>query len=635
MLNHPQIVPLFDFSSDPSQHLLYCALLRGALQKILPTQIFSGEEESCQQFQETLPLVTWLEWEKESLNLSVFLLCRARPHAGKFFHDMMTRWLLPGKPLNVGLFFTTEFKLPEFGCEVYTFAELVLHLHDQQEFDEVRHALPILEAEIQLGATSVYHASRILEIKGLSVDEKTVLIQEKISALHRRRPLEFDDDIFSQMQHFFVSCHEEFKASRDSHHMSRIISVLYLFHKRLKERGKNDALLLKLMRTKLHQPLGIKPVLALFLGLNFLQENELFEERHLLKALCVVIPHLKILEESCFFQENKEERIKTIYVEVQKEDEEEFSLEEIQKLRYRLPEEIKAQVERFTRSVFMPRNEEEVMRNIITLSKQVKYARDLPHVILSFDGQLDDALAFSVIIVRVTEPDLPSFEEIFKEEKGPFKFVFDRIKKIGKIRGKYFKEACVIRVKMPARDFLRKDRSVDFYRARREIIKEIEKRVGEVRDFNGGMLVKQMETLMNLKGLLGELAKSHEFLLENFFHAIFPIEWRSVLDPEYLRALFELLLEVKDNSHEERGFDLRHAEPDAAFVVMIALKEPELESKIYAAVAALKLNASKLVSLHLKNGETLYLGYIYFCSEESERAQFLHALLSEFQLATL
>lgn len=178
--------------------------------------------------------------------------------------------------------------------DLYTLSELVICLDSEQELKRVRAHLPMLESEIRLGAASAYHASRIMEIKGLSGDEKTSIIQEKISSLVQRRSKDFDYDIFSQMQHFLVMCCEEFKAVRESSHMSRIISVFYIFRKFLRrhieEMPMKRHVSLKLTKARLHLPLGIKKVLGVFVGMNFLKDNELFEERHLLKALQNYIP---------------------------------------------------------------------------------------------------------------------------------------------------------------------------------------------------------------------------------------------------------------------------------------------------------------------------------------------------------
>ena len=116
-----------------------------------------------------------------------------------------------GKELAISSFFATDFQFPDFFNELFTICEIVLSLDSPSDLAIARHRLPIVESEIRMGLVSVYHAKRILEIKGLSADEKTSLIQERIVCLLERRPRDFDHDLFAQMQHFLVVCSQEFK----------------------------------------------------------------------------------------------------------------------------------------------------------------------------------------------------------------------------------------------------------------------------------------------------------------------------------------------------------------------------------------------------------------------------------------
>lgn len=639
----PRISTIFDASSDNPNTALYIGSIRSALRRILPNDLFFSEikdeqmlQECFRSFHALLPVVRWYEWGRTPLNLSIFLLCRYRPNAGKFFHDMVSRWLLPGKRLNLSLFFSVDFRLPDLGNEVYSISEIVICLDQDQDIEMIRRNLPIIETEIRLGIISVYHASRILEIKGLSADQKTSLIQEKISALVQRRPSDFDYDIFSQMQHFLVMCRNEFKAMRESHHMSRIIYVFYLFRKSLRREVEafpnKRHLSLKLIKARLHLPLGIKRVLGVFIGMNFLKENEVFEQRHLVRSFQNYIPNVRAVEDSFFVDEGPDDKIHTMYIEIEKEDGADFSLEEIKKLRRELPEDLKRRVEHLTPPIFMPRNEEEVMRNIVTLSQQLKYIRDIPQVIISFDEHTDTELCFTVILLRILQPESLPIQEIFQKAKTRFKFIPDRIKKVGMIRNKYPKEAAVFRVKLPNSSFLRGDHSVDLYKARQEVTKEIQKIIGEVRDFNGGMISKQMEVFLGLKNQLGDAGEQNEFLLENFFHSIFPVELRSVLDPEPLKILFMLFIGIVQRaSVNKKRFEYQIKEDGDRLFVIIAIQDFSLKIKIFEAIDSLHLHSPQLVSVHLHVFDTVYLGYIYFCDDKMKQDLFVKTVQQSFE----
>lgn len=623
-------ITLFNHSLEHPNHLLYHHSISNMLRRILPCELLSDMDR-------VLPVVQGFEWGGDR-SFSILLLSRYRLNAAKFFYDLISRWLLPGKRLHIGLFFSTDFKMGG-GESVYTISEIALSLEDSSDLEVVRANLSLIEPEIRLGVTSLYHASRIMEIKGLSSDEKTSLIQEKIATLIQMRPEDLDYDIFSQMQHFLVMCPEKFKAAREHQHMSRIIYVFYLFRKLLRKQVElypnKRHLSVKLMNARIHLPFGTKRVLALFVGLNFLKENEIFEQRHLVKALQHYIPNLMPIEDS-FIDENREDNIRTIYLEIEKKSGEPFSLQEIKKLREELPEDLKTCVEQLMRPLFMPRNEEEVMRYIITLSQQLKYVRDLPQVVISFDEQTDNDLFFTIVLVRILTAESLPIQELFYRTKAALKFIPDRVKRVGVIRNKYPKEATVFRVCLQSRDFLREDHSLDLFKARQSVIAQIQQVMGEVRDFNGGMIAKQLEVFRELREELGEIAKENEFVLENFFHSIFPVELRSVVNALSLKTLFLLLL-----SSLEEGRVLKKQLPcymnqelNAVYLIFPVVDEVE-KKKIFTIVTELNLLSSQLLCLHLQLSGLFYIGYIYFTDVKRDQKSFLIAWAPYLESASL
>ncbi|NNM43631.1 MAG: hypothetical protein HKM07_04750 [Chlamydiae bacterium] len=635
--NFPKIETVVDSFDKSSSTELYSSSVRNALKRILPADVFYSEfleDEFCEdwkkEFEEILPLVKWIHQEG-SLNISVFLLCRYRLNAGKFFLDILSRWLSPGKRINVGLFFAADFKLPDISNQVYTAAEIVICSDQLQDVELIKQNLKVLESEIRLGVVSGYHASRILEIKGLSADEKTSLIQDRITALVQARPQDFDYDIFSQMQQFLVMCRDEFKVAREFQQMSRIIYIFYLFRKILRKQGEVSPdkrhLSLKLLHSRLHLPFGTKKVLSMFVGVNLLKENEIFEQRHLLKAIQNHFPTVRAIEDSFFVNENRDDRILTIYLEVEKGDGGDFSIDEIKNLRKVLPNELKSQVEHLLRPVFMPRNEEEVMRNIITLSQQLKYVNDIPQVIISFDEQTDADLSFTVILVRILKPESLLIQKLFHDAKTGLKFFPDRIRKVGMLRKRYPKEATVFRACLPNIAFLRSDHTVDLYKARQEVITELQKIIGEVRDFNGGMISKQIEVFLSLKKSLGDIGEKNEFLLENFYHSIFPVEMRSLIDSEPLKELFLLFLDLSQKSGgDKKKFELLSKEDEKHAFVMVSMQDFSLKQPIFDAVESVLISSPGLVFLHLQMFEVSYIGYIYFCDNTEKRQLFISAV---------
>ena len=184
----------------------------------------------------------------------------------------------------------------------------------------------------------------------------------------------------------------------------------------------------------------------------------------------------------------------------------------------------------------MPRNEEEVLRHVVTLGKELRFSTDVPQLIISFEKQIETQLAFTIVVVRVLLPKTPPIEEVLSTSKLRLKV--DRVKQLGRVRNKYPKEGVVFKLELPSLDFLREDHAVDLYRARQEVLRELKDIFGELRDYNGGMISQQNALFTSLKGLLEETGETHHHLLENFFHSLFPLEKRSFLTPEKLKTLF-------------------------------------------------------------------------------------------------
>ncbi len=552
--------------------------------------------------------------------ISIFLLSRHRANGIKFFYEMISRWLIPGKRPNISSFFAVDFQFPDLAEEFFTLSEITVSLESLAELELVRHQLPILESEIRLGQLSVYHANRILEIKGLSADEKTSIIQERIISLLEKRPQDFDHGIFIQMQHFLVMCSEEFKSVREHGHMSRIIYVFYLFKKALKRgvesRPAHRFIHVKLNKTYLHLPFGLKKVVGIFLGLNLQSDNELFDERHFVAVLQNAFPQIRIIEESFFSLSSKDERIQLLYVEIEKAEGGEFALSEMKLIKEKLPDEVRGGIEKLTRPLFMPRNEEEVMRNIVILSNQLKFSRDLPQVVIAFDEQAGEELSFSVIWMRVLKPDDAQVQEAFAASSF-LKFVPDRVKKVGLLRKKYPKEVTVFRVKFDAENFLRPDHSVDLFKARQAIVRELQRLLGDFRDYNGGMIAKQHEQFLNLKRLF---PLADDLLLENFFHCLFPIELRSLFDLESLTILFKFLEEAVQ---KKDPLFLRKEEPRYC-IVLLSYEDPSFKEKIIEAVRDLQIPSSQLLMLSQRVFEISYLGYIYLEENPQKRLNFLN-----------
>jgi hypothetical protein len=629
----------FEFNCPFIEAEYYREGAQDIIQKILPADLLQPSlyQAASQRarFSDMIPQVRWSEMARAPCSLSVLLLCKFRQNACHFFYDMISRWLLPTRKVNVELFFASDVRLPHLSDDLLSVAEIVVYVKSLQEMEEVRRNLHTIETEIRLGVVSNYHARRILEFKGLSTDGKTAMIQEKIGSLIQSHSKDFDRGIFSQMQHFLVTCREDFKKIRDYHHISRIISNIHSVQKMLQQQiaviPNKRHVMVKFLKTRLYVEAGVKkekPVLGVLVGLNFLREHELFNHHHVMAAIQKLIVHVKAVDGSMIVEKDKDSSLQLVYLEIEKEKGEDFSFDEVQSLRSQLPDQLTENVEQLTHPIFMPRNEEEVLRNIMALSRQIRYVNDRPQVIISFDEQKGDDLCFTIILLRVRSESGKSIQDLFASEKTTLSFLPEKVRKLGSMRRKYAKEAALVRAMVPMKDFMRLDHSVDLYRARQCILTEIVRLVGEVRDFNGGMILKQQELLDDLKMVLGKQAEQHALLLEQFFYALMPMEMRSVLEPDPLKQWFLMLLQTTkvDFRHKRKIGDwLCKQDSRRVFAIFPDLK-PKQISTLQERIASLSLPQHKLVSFSLVFQEIPYLGYLLFSESQELQAKVLETL---------
>jgi len=633
-LQIPRIEPIFSGQVSP----LYLDIIRETVSKIIVERMgvkdgFNGDGALIlrEQFLSLLPLVTATKCVEVPGTMSFFALTKFRLNVFKFFFAMVSRWLVPGKRLNVVLIYAADFRLPDIGDDVYTLCEMMVRVETKRELELIMDNLSALETELQMGLASSHYARRILEIKGFSNDEKSAVIQENIAYLIDHRPTDFDQDALTEMQHVLLICREDFKLARECRHLSRIIGIHYLFRKGLRDVVKKAPekrhLKLKLFKARIKQGDTPKRVLSVLVGVNFFRDKEALDKIHLLKAIQHYIPTAKPIENSFFSNRRGSEPICAMYLELEKSDGKEFTSEEIRLLRKELPSDLKNRIKHLLHPVFMPRNEEETIRNILSLSSQIKYLRDIPQVFISFDEQTHANVFFTVVLVRVARSENVPIQELFKNSNTCLQYIHDRVQNAGSLRKTHKKEATVFRIKLSKEQFLRADHTIDLNRARQTVVAELFNIMGDIRDFNGGMISKQNEVLTDLKGLLKNGVKYNDLLLENFFYSLTPVIMRNVLEPEAMHTLFLMLLsaiEERLSSAEAYSLNIIH---DPLFVfAMIKAEDRSVRDELPRALSKLQLHSSQLAIASIPIYDATYIGYIYRSDDINRQQQFANVI---------
>lgn len=625
-----KIKPGFPLPEDDDQsYKSFIASIEQHLERIIPEEIKSD----LSQLDALLPLVICSAPNKKSLGVAITTLS-VSPYShgtGRFISDMLSRWLIPGKILELGGTRTFAFFFEGHHTE-FLINERFVIATTPEDYALIHHNAPDLAKEIRLTLRAVYHARHLLTVKTLTQQERDALIQENISSLMDRSSKDFDvsifdelhqfflklsaeekitqirshitpvfnmrmrifdRDIFAEIQHFVLLFREKFTGNRNLRYISRLICYQYLFRKALqvamKQNPSERHLSLKVLYVK-----GDLPYLGILVGITVLHENEIFKKKHLQEAIHSCLPHASEVADS-FVVDWRNDKMPTFYIELKRSDQKPFTMQEVKQLRQKLPQELRERIENVSHPVFMSRNEEELLRHIVVLSNELKYVSDIPQVVITFNNQSHLELTFNVILLRLLKPDSQPLKDLL-----PSNVTMEEIKVVGYLRNRHPKEMNVFKVTLAKAPFFRKDYSLDLHKARQAVVTQLTQTLGDIRDYNGGMIAKQTETLSKLRRLLHEDKIQNDFLMENFFYAIEPPTMQSLLDPTLLKIAFQMLLEGLEMENKPascffKTIYTQHTYLAAIAAPSISLKQDLLAHLSFLNIASINFTFSSIV----------------------------------------
>lgn len=353
-----------------------------------------------------------------------------------------------------------------------------------------------------------------------------------------RFPLSVGDSVFSTLILFFSLAKNKYLDHRTSKHLFRLVLSLHFMQKKILTSTTIEScqrhLKVRWFPTNLLFPFSSKPVLGCLVGFNVLDRCELFDEENIEMVLQKHFPEMQLVKESLYSHPSQIENVKLFYFEIEKKERLPFSLLERKCLENNLEEKLKNSIQILAPTVFMRYNEEEVYKNVLVLSQEITSADDLPQVHITLDQQSGKEIIFRVILVQVAPLHKITYADhilgctIIVEHLLPVRHVEER-----------GVEAHILRILIP-RDstLLRSDGSLNFYSARQKVVAALNNAIGEFRDYNGGILIKQQELLYALKEHISETASQDSELIETFFYGTVPLEKQIILEPWILSALF-------------------------------------------------------------------------------------------------
>ena len=591
------------------------------------TSHFIPVDSSFERLNEALPILALSEEVDAPCTLSLTVLTREEnTHGiGLFLCDMIAQKLFPEKKMPISFLRSLSFKFIVKPKQRYYIIEIFIEVESLKELYAIKKNFSHFEEEIRLSILGVEKARKLVLAKGLSVEEKRMVLCENLESLIRRpinkalfsdvqnlllkalhehdpdkipdhilpyidtKPETFDHFIFKEMEKFSILFHEEFTAHRLLPHLTKTISYLYLFRKILAytthTKPNERHLSLKLLSTTLQNV----PTLALLIGVNFIDPHEVLEVQDILATVSSLVPTVELVPSSNVIDEEECEGIRLLYLEFQKRGGKPFTGEDLRLLKRRLPKEIKSGIQ--VPKVLPSFVDEEKMRSILSLSKELSSVHDPSEVIIQYHDATETHYHFSVILARVRKNN----EAELKLTSCPPITIRKQERKVAGILGKrYIKEIYLYEMKI-----LKESR--DIAKARADIFSFIRSHVYNLHDYTGGMVNRKYENLRAFKELLDD--PLHDSLIENYFYSISPPYLQSLTSPQVLKDHFELFLVALDKDFLVEQTHIVKKDTESHTLIAIAsVNEQEIDQireRIPLGKNAIALTSLKVFDLHL------------------------------------
>lgn len=552
--------------------------------------------------------------------IEVSLLLEYPCHQAKFFWEMITKGLCPGKTLFIASFFSTvQLK----NNQQYMLICSKILIEEQSVWEQVHKHFSIWQKEILSAIKSTYQAQRILEMKGYTYGDKVSFLHEKITSYLYRFPSLFDYDVYPVFQKFMLSVAFSYKQQRSSRQLVKIILLSYRLMNRLVTKGEKKPhsrhIFCHLGLEEVDSLLGPRKVIHCFVALNLLKSQEVFTKKHLSRALESTFLKGSVIEESFFSHTESDGKHAVYFMEIEHPNRD-FTMQDIQQAQSILQRQIAISIGYLVQPVFMPRNEEEILKYTVTLAHQIQTPKDCPQIVILFDEQRDEKVFFTVIIARVRSKD--DLQDILCDLHN-MDIIWEKTKEIG------FKEIAVLHVGLDSTLFLREDFSLNLYQARQNIVHAIQDVLGDIRDYNGGMIAQQIDVLEDLKKQFTS-HQEHEHFLEIFFHALQPVEMRSSVDLPILKKFYSFFKKIFYRKGIIHKF-LHKTTPEADYYIT-KVTDPQKAMQMLQKMQQNAFCARKMIRLYLPLQESIFLGCIFLSDCKQDKEKFYYIFQSAIEV---
>jgi len=443
-------------------------------------------------------------------------------------------------------------------------------------------------------------------------------------ALLQRLLNHVDGQTIDHTHHFLFECSPQFRDMRTPRQLGRLLAAAALLKRSLNvaiaRQSEERHIRIGLSRLRVHFPFGSKQVLGILVIFNSSCIREAFGKNHLASAVQAVIGECKPLSLGFVHQISLTEGHVMAYLEFEKEGG--FTNANMQLLRSRLAEEIGEHIQPLEPHIYCQRNEEEVYRNAIILCHELRTIHDIPQVMISYEQLQGEDLVFVVLLARPAVIGTPSLLQLWKATYPSLAFVSERTTYLDQFSGGERKEISIFKLFIPQKNFRCKNCSIDVYAARRFIEQALKEILGDIRDYNGGLILKQHENRQKFLDL-AETPKSR-FFMESFFLSIQPLAMQCTLLPEILQRWHTLVKETLALPIQKRSaFSLGIHDEEGWLIVSAQVCETSALPMLEETLSELSLASYEKATSWMQEGGVCMFSCVYLTYDASARKAFL------------
>lgn len=460
-------------------------------------------------------------------------------------------------------------------------------------------------------------------------NNKLPYIDHRLNQWVERFPRFIDSSILRDRDRLFAYYDSDFIQKRSSIYLLRILLSQHLQRKKLLGNyslsHKSRSLEFRIIPGKVDYPFGSKKVLGVLVQISLSDRYELFDEEIFQRGVHRLLPNLHMVKGTLYKFHGNNDSIRTWYAEFEKTGNQSFTLHEISLLKESLGEELIEKTERLVPSVFKVRNQEEVLRNILTLSQEIDQLSDLPQVMISFETQSSEEVIFTVIAVRAENQLSISLENLIHYDSSSCHWILEKKQTVRYLEHHQPIIAYLFRVLLvPDSTILRNDGSLNFFVARQKIAASLKLNIGEYRDFNGGILIKQEETLLALRNAFPLLSPEQ---IENIFYSITPIEMQAILPNSTLQAIIDLTTQTSQLSFTHiNDYHLVSSSKPPFILVLLSLPPGPLSEKAKEHLELVDFPEEIPASFSLATKKSHLFGYLINIENKKFSDRFVHSL---------